>query len=468
MKSPALRLRLLLAAAVSVTGALAIAGIGISLLFSNHVERSTRIDLEAQFNRLLALVEPSAHPPALLRSMADPRFGVPFGGLYWQITDPVSNQTARSRSLWDSLLTLPEGKTYSDTLSFTDLVDPEGTPAIALFRRLEFVNETADARILDIVIAEDKAIINSANNAFRLDLARALVFLGIALVGAAWLQVALGLSPLKTIRLGVNSIRSGRETQLTGNFPQEVMPLVTEVNELMKAQEKSISFARERAADLAHGLKTSLTILNAEAQLLRKNGNTTSAETIEELTTSMTATIDHQLRLSRLRNRSRLDHQNTLLAPAISKVIAALAKTPKGRATRWDQEVAPTLGVNIDNSDLTELLGILLDNALKWSASRITISASRTENNFVKLTISDDGLGLSANKIAQLGERGKRLDEKTPGSGIGLAIAHEIILLNQGSINLAKSARLGGLQVTLTLPAKAYDEKGPQDTRSTS
>jgi len=465
LKSPALRLRLLLAAAASVTGALIIAGIGIALIFSSHVERSTRDDLESQFNRLLALVDPASHPPALIRPMADPKFGVPLGGLYWQMSDPASQETARSRSLWDSVLTLPEGLSFDGILRSTELIDPEGTPAISLYRKLEFISEIGETRVLDIVIAEDKERINSANSAFRLDLARALAVLGIALISAAWLQVSLGLSPLKTIQRGVNAIRSGREIQLKGDFPQEVMPLVNEVNELMKAQGKSIGFARERAADLAHGLKTSLTVLNAEAQTLRNTGNTTSAETIEELTTSMTATIDHQLRLSRLRYRSRLEHQNTILAPTISKIVVALTKTPKGRTTNWDQDVIADLGVNMDRSDLTELLGILLDNALKWSTSRVAISAGLDENNTIQITIADDGPGLTSDEITQLGKRGKRLDEKTPGSGIGLAIAHEIISLNQGLMKLQKSKQLGGLQVTLTLPATAIDQKMTDDAQ---
>ena len=177
------------------------------------------------------------------------------------------------------------------------------------------------------------------------------------------MQVALGLAPLSAIRKGVSAVRSGESKRLAGNFPVEVLPLVNEVNALLDTQETSIAFARTRAADLAHGLKTNLTVLNVEAQELRKAGNEKSAITIEELTQDLARTIDHQLALSRLRHRSRGEVYQTPLRPQIVRVIDTLNRTPLGSALDWSVDVSDDVGVDIDPPDLTELLGVLLENA---------------------------------------------------------------------------------------------------------
>lgn len=451
MRPPALRIRLLFAAAASVTVALILAGIAISALFADHVERSRRVDLEAQLNRLAALIDPTTHPPKLSAAMADPRFGVPFGGLYWQVSDPVTDEVIRSRSLWDSVLAMPAGFVYDGTLQNLYVVDPEGSSAIALARQLEFVDENGGTRLLDIIIAEDDVRTKGAITAFRMDLTRGLTILGVTLIIAAWFQVSLGLAPLKTISQGISAIRSGKTTRLKGPFPLEVMPLITEVNALMEIQDSSIAFARARAADLAHGLKTDLTVLNSEAQALREQGQSGRASAIEALAADMADTIDHQLRLSRLRFRTRSDHYSTPLAETASKIINALKKTPKGLSVHWETQIPTTLKVDLEGPDLTELLGILLDNAMKWASSRVEISVKTTAEK-ARLVIADDGPGVIAAQMAELGERGKRLDERKPGNGIGLSIAREILTFNNGTISFSKSNALGGLEVLVELP----------------
>lgn len=452
MKAPSLRLRLLLVSAASIAFALLIAGIAIAATFANHVERSLRTDLEAQLVRLVALVDPDLATPRLTQPMPDPRYETPAGGIYWQIKDPDTGALTRSRSLWDAVLILPTPLPEDGTIVAAHVDDPGGDEALALGRRLSFERDgTGGDRMLEIMVAQGTHGIESANAAFRSDLVRALAILAVALIGATWLQVTLGLSPLGIIKRGIGAIRSGQAKALEGDFALEVMPLVSEVNDLLAAQERSIEFARERAADLAHGLKTSLTLLNGQAYALRQSRNEAAANMIETLTAGMSEAIDHQLRLSRLRHRSRSDFRCTPVAHVARKVIAAVRMTPEGRKLNWHSAIPDQAIIALDTMDLTELLGVVLENAAKWARQRVSISAA-VQRGQVSLRVEDDGPGLDDQALATLGERGRRIDEMRSGSGIGLSIAREIIALNDGSLTFARG-HLGGLQVDIVMQA---------------
>ncbi len=452
MRAPSLKLRLLLVSATSIAVALLVAGLAIASIFSRHVERSLTVDLESQLARLVALIDPDPPAPRLSQPMSDPRYETPAGGIYWQIRDPADGTVTRSRSLWDTVLQFDTSLPEDSTILAATIAGPDADEALALGRRLSFERDgDAGDRVLEVFVAEDTEGIQAANTAFRVDLVRALAVLAVVLVGATWVQVTLGLSPLGMIKRGIAAIRTGRAKALDGNYPAEVMPLVSEVNDLLQSQDRSIEFARARAADLAHGLKTSLTLLNGEAHELRRSGNTNAAAAIEKLTAGMSEVIDHQLRLSRLRHRTRSDFRSTPVANAAEKVIAALKKTPEGRSLDWEVDIPEATAIALDTMDLTELLGVYLENATKWARRKVSISA-RTANGNVSIIIADDGPGLDDAALAKLGKRGHRLDESRPGSGLGLAIGREIVALNSGALSFGRSP-LGGLQVDLVLYA---------------
>lgn len=450
MKPIALRTRLLLASAISIFVALGLAGIGISALFAAHIEADMVSGLSDEMNRLVALVTADDAAVTLSQPMPDPRYLKPYGGIYWQINDPSAGALVWSRSVWDATLEIPGPLAPAGKLLETTIVDPEGTTALAIVQQLDF--ETGSGtRLLYLIVAEDREALDQAIVKFRQDLFLGLSVLGAMLVGASWVQVAVGLSPLNAIRIGVGQINSGAHKQLAGRFPAEVMPLVTEVNTLLANQETSIGFARARAADLAHGLKTALTLLNVQAELLRKQGQNGIADAIQNVIRSMAETIDHQLALARLRHRSRSTHYAVEPGPVVSKVLAAVQATPVGRSRQWFTSVSPDARIDLDAADLLELLGILLENAARWSTASVTLAIA-VEHGHVVISVDDDGIGVPEDAIALLGERGKRLDEREAGSGLGLAIVEEIVTLNNGSIRFSRSS-LGGLSVQVTLPA---------------
>lgn len=451
MRPRSLRVRLVLISTLTIAAALTVAGIGLSALFAQYLERSTERRLIDDLNRLAALVDDRNGQLALTQPMSDPRFDVPYGGIYWQITDTATGATLRSRSVWDKVIELGTPLTAGTDASVHRITDPEGSRAIAVARRLGFDTPDGATRLLDLVVAEDDGEMDKAVAGYRVDLFRALVLLAVILIFATWIQLVIGLSPLRAIQRGIGAIRAGKAQTLDGDFPSEVTPLVSEVNELARAQELAIQFARERAADLAHGLKGNLQVLNAEAHQLRLAGHTKEAAEIEELTGQMSETIDHQLGLTRLRRRSVSPSGFTMLGDVAGRIVRTLQKTSRGRELNWDMHILGKVRVALDASDAAELLGALLENAAKWGKARVRLAASLAAGR-CELVVEDDGPGLDPAQMAMLGSRGVRLDETRSGSGIGLSIVREIVALNSGTLVFSRS-ELGGLKVAISLPA---------------
>ncbi|MBL8595068.1 MAG: sensor histidine kinase, partial [Devosia sp.] len=232
--------------------------------------------------------------------------------------------------------------------------------------------------------------------------------------------------------------------------PAEVLPLVGEVNELLSQQQKSMEFARARAADLAHGLKTPLSVLRNLAAHMQTTGQGTAAEQVDEIVGEMDDRVEYQLRLSRLRMRTRAHQLSASLNEAVDRTVAVLSRTQEGEELDWQIELVPDLKVDIDRHDLMELVGVILENAAKWGKSQVRVAARR-DGEFAELTIADDGPGLTEEQIARLGVRGQRHDESRRGSGLGLAIALEVVALNAGTVHFERAAE-GGLAATVRLP----------------
>jgi len=452
VKQRSLRLRLLIGAAVWVTLTVLVTGAAIFYLFRASVERDTRADLEATLDRLSALIEPGAEGSLLRGRLPDPRYELPYGGVYWQIEEAGGAVLDRSRSLWDHELAVPASA--QDRPQLANLPGPDGQMLAALVRQVDF-GAAAGGRAYVVTVAEDRSILDQTISEFGGDMALALLTLGVAILGAAWLVVQTGLSPLDTVRRGVEAVRRGGADKLVDGYPTEVMPLVAEVNELLSLRDKSVEFARARAADLAHGLKTPLQVLTATTDRLRKAGDRANAAAIDDIVAEMSDRIDYQLRLARLRLRAQSDVISTSLNTALTRTVAVLRQTHAGESLAWNLGLGPDVTVNIDGQDLLELAGVLLENAAKWAKTRVDVTV-RPDDDFAEVTIADDGPGLSDEQIARLGVRGRRLDESRRGSGFGMAIAMEILELNNGGVVLGRSPH-GGLEVRLRLPVAGAD-----------
>ena len=451
MTSQSLRVRLLLWASGAITLALVLAGLGLATLFDRHVERRIQDELATYLQQLSGGIEFASDGSfSVAVPMADPRFDVAFSGLYWQVEDDDTSFSLHSRSLWDTRIALPVDPLEVGVIHRHILPGPGDAKLLVQERRIVFPTVEGE-RSLRMAVALDRTELDAARTAFAGDLVPSLGILGIVLVLAVWFQVRMGLKPLDTIRQGINLVRTGNTRRLPANQPTEVMPLVDEVNDLLEAQEAAVERARQRAGDLAHGLKTPLTILRGDAARLREKGENELAGEIEGLVETMRRHVDRELTRARLHEKGTLQGRSANLGATAAKIIRTINRTPAGDSRQWHLEVPEKLMVGIEEGDLVELLGNLVDNAAKWAHRDIVIRTIGGPGERVRLLIEDDGPGVPDEALKRLGNRGVRLDEQAPGNGLGLAIVRDILSAYGGDISFS-NRKSGGLCVQLDLP----------------
>lgn len=450
MSRRSLRVRLLLASTASIAVALALAGFALVELFERHVERRVSAEL-ATFAKQLAgnLQFDAVGTPSLTGNLADPRFSRPLSGLYWQIQEDTTGIRLRSRSLWDYVLPMPKDRLDGGAVHTHELPGPGGEELMVQERPVIY-DVAGTPRTMRIAVAVERRSIEQAGREFAAELAPALLVLAVFLSLAAWAQVLVGLRPLEAVRQGVSRIRARHRQRLDDSYPDEIMPLVTEVNDLLAAQEEAMDRARNRAADLAHGLKTPLSVLVGDARRLREQGATDIADELEDLARTMRRHVERELSRARM-DAGRLGGRHSAdLCEAVRGVVATLKRTPRGEALDWSLDLPESSAVAMEAGDLAEVVGNILENAAKWARSTVRVKVSQ-DAAAVRLDVRDDGPGVPDDRIGSLGERGVRLDGRIPGSGMGLAIVREILVLYGASIAFG-NAVTGGLEVMLTMP----------------
>jgi len=448
MRVNSLRIRLAVVAAISIVVVLAISGFGLALLFERHVVRRMNSELDTYVLQLAAgtsLTEDGTL--RLARELADPRFSEPDSGRYWQIENDNTGAQLRSRSLWENVIPLPPDVIAVGATHRHRLDGPGGANLMVSERRITFPHGAASHQIR-IAAAVDEAELHGAVSQFVSDVAASLLLLAGILMLASWLQISVGLRPLAALRRSVAAIRSGQQSHIDIEGPTEVMPLVQEVNSLLDDRETAVAAAKARAADLAHGLKTPLTVLAGDAERLRQKGETAIADEIDELAADMRRHVQHELSRAMILATTR-PQAPLLLRPALERVVRTLSRSPKGATLSWRIDADDSTLVAVRDDDLFELLGAVLENAMKWAASEVAISAKG--NSPLRITVDDNGPGVAAEHLSLLGNRGVRMDQTVEGTGLGLALAREVSRKYSGRL-LFERAELGGLRVIAELP----------------
>ena len=447
-----LRLRLGLAAAGLIALALALAGVGLTLIFDRVLDARTADGLDRTAKLIagqVALAPDGA--PTLPREPPDSRFSTPYGGLYWQVERQVDRAGGgtplRSRSLWDRRLgTVPDG---SEEPAIGDLAGPDGGRLIAVTRRVTISDKGAPVT-LAVTVAEDRRDLAQSRATFLRLLVPSLGALFAALTLAMSLFVRQALAPFRTLRADLAAIHAGTRARLPETFPEEVRPLVADLNRLLDAQERDLERARTGAGDMAHGLKTPLAVLDALARRTEAADPALAAE-IAEQAQAMGRQVERTLARARAASGG-LRRRACPVAPAAARIVGALGRLPEGEALRWEIAVPESLAFPGDEGDLTEILGNLLDNARKWAHRRIRVSG-RAEGGEGCVVLEDDGPGMSEAAIAGIA-RGRRWDETRPGTGFGIAIARDLAEGVGARMRLGRS-ELGGLRVEVRWPVPA-------------
>jgi len=443
-----LRVRLLAGAVVWISLALVVVGTLLAALFRDHVERRLEAELTIQVEQIAAALErPSTGPVILTHQPSDPRYGRPYSGSYWQVDGP-EGPLFRSRSLWDVALALPLDVSAGGGAHRRRIEGPDGQRLIALERTVTLPDAPGAYRV---VAATDERELTAADAAFTRTLALSLGVLALALVAAVAIQVRVGLRPLHRLSTGVAAIREGRIKRLEGRFPTETQPLVEDLNAVLQRNEEIVARGRVQAGNLAHGLKTPLSILSNEVDRLAADGAPQLAASMRGQITTMRRQIDYQLARARAAASLDVPGARVPVAPCVAAIQRTLARLHDGRDLQFAIDVQADHVFRGERQDLEEMLGNLMDNACKWARRRISVKSGYEEGRLT-ITIEDDGPGLPAEQLGGALAPGARFDEKVPGTGLGLAIVHDLASLYSGSIALGSSS-LGGLRAELTLPA---------------
>ncbi len=442
--------RLVISAVVWSFVALVVGGFVLSFAFRSYVLTDVDKRLELLLDTLVGISEVS--PEGEFRfnqTLADQRFVAPYSGWYWQVSaDGMA--PLRSRSLWDFAFD-PQHEQRSFSLRYSIAAGPDGQQL--RLAEHDIILPEAE-RVFHYQIATNMAEVQAAINRFNWLLVSALAVILLTLTLALVLQVSYGLRPLRQIKRDLGDVRAGRTTKLAAGdmkLPQDLTPLVDEINGLIDQNDKLVQRARTHVGNLAHALKTPLSVIQNSVDGDDSEQGTTIARQARDIRVH----VDHHLK------RARIAGGGTGVGLPVSERISKLAKAVSVIAgdKKLEMSVDCDAGIMFDGEkeDFDELMGNLLDNAATWAASKVSVVVVRKEKGLrrpmMDITIGDDGVGVPADKRDSLFDRGKRLDEQVPGTGLGLAIVRDIADMYGGDVKLGAST-LGGLSATLTLPAK--------------
>lgn len=448
-----LRVRLLAGTLIWIVVTILIAGWGLNDLFQRHIEQQFDATLKTHLDQLTAQLTLDADGgPVLATALTDPRLNKPLSGLYWQIDrvasagSPAAPGVMRSRSLWDAVLKVPSDQPPDGGVHRHRIAGPDGA-TLGILERIVFLSGQSD-RPFRLIVAANEQLMQEPIGHFRGMLWLALAILGGGLILAAVIQVMIGLAPLRRLRQSLQAVREGRAPQLQGEFPTEVRPLIEDFNTVLAQNAEVVGRARTQAGNLAHALKTPLSVMANAAASEKSEFANLVCEQVE----TARKQIDYQLRRARAAAAVRVPGTKTSVGPVIAGLANVMRKVYAER--HLDLRVIPVSG-NVtfrgEEQDLQEMLGNLLDNACKWARQSIEVSAKIDQGNVV-VSVDDDGKGVPpAERDAVLG-RGIRADEQTPGSGLGLSIVDDLARMCGGKVEILDSP-LGGLRVKLTLPA---------------
>ena len=457
MRLKSLSTRLILSSAAVALVLLLAAALLLATLFQTALERNFDARLRAVLDSLLAKVEVSpVGAPVLDTQLADTRFSLPLSGWYWQVkpVGPAELEDLASESLLEKRLANdPAVLTKRDSEGIANFysTDSNGTQLRGMEQVFKLPGSKTDFSFL---VAGNFDELKDEIAAFRQALFAILALLGAGLMAAIFVQVKFGLKPLQRLQTSLSMIREGKSEKLEGEFPDEIQSVAEELNQLIESNAAIIERARTQVGNLAHALKTPLSVLANEANA---HQGVLAAKVMEQ-----THVMRDQVSMYLDRARRAARAQGLGAVTEVQPVLDGLARTLQRIHRDKDLEITvhcdPGLKFRGEKQDFEEAVGNLLDNASKWARKRVEVTAEVGKATAIQgrvwltLVVDDDGPGLPAEKRAEALKRGRRLDESKPGSGLGLSIVTETASMYNGSLVL-DNAPLGGLRVMLKLPA---------------
>ncbi len=432
---------MIIIAAAWITILLIGGGFALDRVLTTTVSRNFDNQLEYVLTAMIASAEIGPDGEVRMnRPLGDQRFLEPNSGLYYQITGDGAIPWP-SRSLWDRELKLHKHK------------DGE---AVHFYNSAEFVKEPLRVVDRSIVLpnspvrwtfmaAQSRKSLDAEILRLRSVLFFSFLVLGIGLIIMAALQTFYGLWPLRSVRKAISMMRSGQQSRVTETLPDEVMPMVSELNALLDHNERQAEEARRHAGNLAHALKTPLTVIMNSATAKAADLD----ETVIREATTMRRQVDHHLARARAVGRRGHAHSRANVWDSLESVERAVSRLYSH--VRLDMDGDKTLVAHVERQDLDEMLGNLVENAAKYGGGSVFVTVQEADG-FVEMLVEDDGRGIPESERVRIFDRGARLDTGKPGTGLGLAIVRDVAEIYDGKVMLEESEDLGGLLVRLCLP----------------
>jgi len=452
MRANSLAVRLFVSATAWAVIILVTTGVVLSSLYRQTVERAFDRRLGVYLRTIVADIAAPEEPGGKFpQSLGEPLFELPLSGWYWQVTrlDPGKHDVRSSRSLWDGGLPHLEDRGVP--------ANPDGSregyvpgPEDQRLRLVERNIDLGDEGHYLVAVAGDAAEITEETRGFDQALVMTFSILAMVLLITTMFQVRFGLAPLKRITGSLAAIRAGTAERLAEDFPDEIAPLARETNALIEANKEIVERARTHVGNLAHALKTPISVMVNEAAT---RGGDSFAEKVREQASIMRDQVARHLERARLAARLTVVSSITDVAPVVTALARTMEKIHHDRGIAIEVDADADARFRGERPDLEEMIGNLVDNACKWATSRVAVEVVREKSGQVlRIAVDDDGRGLSRSECEQVSHRGQRLDESKPGSGLGLSIVVELAHLYGGKLELG-AAPIGGLRAELTLPA---------------
>lgn len=432
------------------------------LIYSLYRE-DVQLSFDAQLKKLLTAISvdsmnTNGDEPITPQNLYEPLFEVTHSGWYWQIRpiDGKPGRTLVSPSLASGVLESPYDKKFptDDTgTRWMNVPGPKGE-TIRILEVIDAPGHDPDKTQYSVIVAGPLDWLEETVSRFRNRLISALAIAGLGLLGLTLFQVRFGLLPLRRIERGLASIRSGQATRLDGQLPAEIEPLQTELNALIDSNQDIVDRARTQVGNLAHALKTPLAVIVNEA----REDKTAFAAKVAEQAQLMRDQVSHYLDRARIAARAGVIGRVTDVAETAAALVRTLERINRDKGIEIATVIASDAKFQGEKQDLEEMLGNLLDNACKWGRQSVFLTATvervdaKSREKRLKISVEDDGPGLTAEQRSKIGKRGLRLDETKPGSGLGLSIVSDLASSYRGRMSLEASSQ-GGLKVTLDLPA---------------
>jgi signal transduction histidine kinase len=452
LRHPSLARRLVLLALGWSLAALVVTAVLFAILFQRAAVRrvdQTLNDLTVNLVTYSTVEEGQVFAPPF----TDERALRVFSGRYWEIAEPTADgklrPIARSHSLFDSVLNAPPDLAArlnakpGRHISY----DTRGPLNEPLRARVQQNWKPGRKAPIIFLAAEDRSSVNRDVQGFVAATAAAFFVLGAGLVVAIIMQVRVGLEPLFELRREVAAVRRGKAERLAATYPSELTPLADELNALVDHNRQVVDRQRTHVGNLAHALKTPISVMIAEAG--QRPGPL--AEVVTRQAEAMRQQVDHHLRRARAAARTQGKGERTSVAEVLDELTRTLQRIFRDKGVAIDWDAADDLYFLGERQDLLEIAGNAVENACKWCRTRVKVRAEAAGPEHFRLVVEDDGLGLPRNRREEVLQRGARLDETAPGSGLGLSIIDELARAYGGALALGDSA-LGGLRLEVDLP----------------